>query len=138
MQDKDDSEGENSMIDCIVVLDRSVDMVTPMLQQLTYEGVLDEHIGISNGYVEVDKSILGPGTTKVMPAFTQLRACVDSPLQVALNSNDSLFKEIRGVNFSALGPRLKKKAASVQATYEERHNAETISEMGYHVVRLIS
>ena len=116
-RDDDNGEPEASMIEAVFMLDRNVDLVSPLLHQLTYEGSLDESIGISNGYVEVEKSILGmkgrPGLTKV-----------------ALNSNDALFKEIRDLNFSALGPRLKKKAASVQQTYEERHNAETISEIG--------
>lgn len=35
-------------IDSIVVIDRHVDMVTPMCTQLTYEGLLDEIIGIRN------------------------------------------------------------------------------------------
>lgn len=38
----------SSQIDCLVVLDRQVDMVTPLLTQLTYEGLIDELIGIKN------------------------------------------------------------------------------------------
>ncbi len=35
-------------IDSLIILDRSVDMVTPMLTQLTYEGLIDEFIGIEH------------------------------------------------------------------------------------------
>lgn len=35
-------------IDSLIVLDRKVDMITPLLTQLTYEGLLDELIGIKN------------------------------------------------------------------------------------------
>ena len=38
----------SSKIDSLIVLDRRVDMITPLLTQLTYEGLVDELIGIKN------------------------------------------------------------------------------------------
>ena len=35
-------------MDSLIILDRSVDWVTPMCTQLTYEGMIDEFIGIKN------------------------------------------------------------------------------------------
>jgi vacuolar protein sorting-associated protein 33A len=35
-------------IDSLIILDRGVDMITPLLTQLTYEGLVDELIGIKN------------------------------------------------------------------------------------------
>lgn len=35
-------------IDSLIVLDRKVDMITPMLTQLTYAGLIDELVGIKN------------------------------------------------------------------------------------------
>lgn len=35
-------------IDSLIILDRRVDMITPFLTQLTYEGLIDEVIGIKN------------------------------------------------------------------------------------------
>jgi vacuolar protein sorting-associated protein 33A len=35
-------------IDSVIILDRRVDMITPLLTQLTYEGLIDELIGIKN------------------------------------------------------------------------------------------
>lgn len=35
-------------IDSLIILDRQVDMVTPLLTQLTYEGLIDELIGIKS------------------------------------------------------------------------------------------
>lgn len=32
----------------MIVIDRSVDMVTPLCTQLTYEGLVDEVVGIKN------------------------------------------------------------------------------------------
>jgi hypothetical protein len=38
----------SSKIDSLIILDRHVDMITPLLTQLTYEGLVDELIGIKN------------------------------------------------------------------------------------------
>jgi vacuolar protein sorting-associated protein 33A len=35
-------------LDCLIILDRRVDMITPLLTQLTYEGLIDELLGIKN------------------------------------------------------------------------------------------
>jgi vacuolar protein sorting-associated protein 33A len=40
---------QSEQIDALIVLDRGVDMITPLLTQLTYEGLVDELIGIKNG-----------------------------------------------------------------------------------------
>lgn len=46
-------------IDTLVILDRAVDLVTPLLTPLTYEGVVDEFIGVHNGAIKVDPSLVG-------------------------------------------------------------------------------
>ena len=35
-----------SQIRRLILIDRTVDLVTPVLSQLTYEGLIDEHIGL--------------------------------------------------------------------------------------------
>lgn len=35
-------------IDCLLLLDRAVDLVSALVTQLTYEGLLDEIFGIKN------------------------------------------------------------------------------------------
>ena len=46
-------------IDEIVLLDREVDCVTPMCTQLTFEGLVDETLGIKNGSVTLDAATGG-------------------------------------------------------------------------------
>lgn len=38
----------SSIIENIVIIERGVDMVTPLLTQLTYEGLIDETFGIKH------------------------------------------------------------------------------------------
>ena len=63
-------------IDTLILIDRDVDMVTPLLTQRTYEGLIDEVLGIRNTYVEIEEK----GDE------------ADAKKKLALNSNDSLFK----------------------------------------------
>ncbi len=40
----------------MILLDREVDVVTPMCTQLTYEGLIDETLQIKNGSVTTDSA----------------------------------------------------------------------------------
>jgi hypothetical protein len=40
-------------------MDREVDLVSPLLTPLTYEGLIDDTVGIENGRVRLDASVLG-------------------------------------------------------------------------------
>ena len=41
-------------IDNLIIIDRTMDQLTPMMAQLTYEGLIDEHFGVkfSKSYSE--------------------------------------------------------------------------------------
>jgi len=42
------SQTSSDKIDALIVLDRQTDLLTPLLTQLTYEGLIDEMLGINN------------------------------------------------------------------------------------------
>lgn len=50
------SAAEGAAASMCILLDRAVDTVTPMCLQLTYEGLVDETLGITNGIVTLDPS----------------------------------------------------------------------------------
>jgi hypothetical protein len=65
----DDDENENDGSEqqqqddrgmAMVLIDRRLDMVTPMVTPLTYEGLLDELVGIECGHVEIPENIINP------------------------------------------------------------------------------
>ncbi|RCV18353.1 hypothetical protein SETIT_3G294300v2 [Setaria italica] len=114
-------------INTVILLDREVDMVTPMCSQLTYEGLLDEMLQINNGSVEVDASIMG----------TQQDG---KKVKVPLNSSDKLYKEIRDLNFEVVVQVLRQKATSIQQDYAEvkSTNTQSVSELKDFVRRLHS
>lgn len=44
----------SSQIDALVLVDRTVDPLTPLCTQLTYEGLIDETFHIKNGVVQAE------------------------------------------------------------------------------------
>ncbi|XVE99260.1 hypothetical protein REPUB_Repub03eG0182900 [Reevesia pubescens] len=113
-------------INTLILIDREVDMVTPMCSQLTYEGLLDEFLRINNGSVELDSSIMGVQQE-------------GKKMKVPLNSSDKLFKEIRDLNFEVVVQVLRQKATSMKQDYTEMTTTnQTVSELKDFVKKLNS
>ncbi|KAG6734390.1 hypothetical protein I3842_01G270700 [Carya illinoinensis] len=113
-------------INTLILLDREVDMVTPMCSQLTYEGLIDEFLHINNGSVELDASIMGVQQE-------------GKKIKVPLNSSDKLFKEIRDLNFEVVVQILRQKATSMKQDYTEMTTTtQTVSELKDFVKKLNS
>jgi len=43
--------GQSQSIESLIIIDREADFITPMLTQLTYEGLIDEKYGIKNSII---------------------------------------------------------------------------------------
>ncbi|GMI78794.1 VACUOLAR PROTEIN SORTING 33 [Hibiscus trionum] len=115
-----------SEINTLILIDREVDMITPMCTQLTYEGLLDEVLRINNGSVELDSSIMGVQQE-------------GKKMKVPLNSSDKLLKEIRDLNFEVVVQVLKQKATSMKQDYTEITSAnQSVSELKDFVKKLNS
>ena len=44
---------------------------------------------------------------------------------LSLSSQEDLYQELRGLNFNAVGPTLSRKAKSIKAMEDQRHQAKT-------------
>ena len=108
-------------IDVLLLIDRDVDPVTPLCTQLTYEGFIDEAIGIVNGAVDVTND---DGVTQ----------------KARLNSNDLMFRELRDLNFGRACDALKEKSSSMQREYNDikggKVENQTVGEIGGFVKKL--
>lgn len=82
-------------IDCLFMIDRSIDLVSPFCVQQNYEGQLDETFGINTTMLSVDTKILNPKWEKKQGESDQT--------EMFLNNDDFLFKEVRGMSLGALG-----------------------------------
>lgn len=119
------------VFDKLLLLDRNVDLLTPLATQLTYEGLIDEIYGIQNTNVKLPPE-------KFVPR-KQNESGQDLPTErkkLQLNSAEELYAEIRDKNFNAVGSVLSKKAKIISAAFEGRHNAKTVGEIKQFVSQL--
>ncbi|KAG0032734.1 hypothetical protein BGZ82_006435 [Podila clonocystis] len=130
-------------IDSLIIIDRSVDMVTPLCTQLTYEGLIDEIFHIKNSFVEVDASLANPasantgaGASAAAASTAASTAAPGKKKKVPLNGGDKLFGELRDLNFAVVGGLLNKVAKRINADYEERHNAKTVPQIRQFIVKM--
>lgn len=118
----------------IIIIDREVDLVTPLLTQLTYEGLIDEVFEIQNNQTKVDTTIVGAPARSGAAATTQGRKET-----VLLDSSDKLYDQLRDANFAIVGGMLNKVARrlqQVQSDYESKHKTKTLAELKEFVGQL--
>lgn len=119
-----------STIEHLLLLDRSVDLLSPVVTQLTYEGLIDEIFGIKDNTVH-------------LPA-RKFHDSEDSPTvmslnekeQIILNSSEELFAEIRDKNFNGVGPVLSRKAKVISSQFDEKHGDKSVQEIKQFVAKL--
>jgi len=122
----------------LIVIDREVDYATPLLTQLTYEGLIDEVVGIQHNQADVESSIVGavpqpaPGSSKAVgaaPAQSKKR-------KILLDSSDKLYDQLRDTNFAIVGSLLNKVARRLQNDYDSRHGTKSTAELREFVNKL--
>lgn len=131
--------------DSLLLLDRNIDLLTPLATQLTYEGLIDEIYGITNG---LNKTLVNfcfwgffflcvcsiywaafslwpTGYVKLPPEkFAEKKQgeaskdLLTERKKLQLNSAEELYAEIRDKNFNAVGAALSKKAKIISAAFE--------------------
>lgn len=116
---------EKGVIDQLIILERPIDLMTPLATQLTYEGLIDEVFGISNTTVHI------PGDEKMSASSS---AAGQETKVLFLNSSDELFAQLRDKNFNAVGQQLSRHAETISAQMERPK--DNMSEMKKFVERL--
>ncbi|XP_076003047.1 vacuolar protein sorting-associated protein 33B [Genypterus blacodes] len=103
-----EQRAQNAEIGNVFVIDRDVDLVTPLCSQVVYEGLVDDIFRIKCGCVE-----FGPDVTSS-----------DKSVKVMLNSQDKVFSEIRNEHFSNVFGFLSQKARNLQTAYDKRRGMD--------------
>lgn len=126
----------NSM-ESVIIIDREVDMVTPLLTQLTYEGLIDEVFGIQNNQTDVDSTIVGAAAQPSQSTSSAPSATTPSrKRKIQLDSSDKLYDGLRDTNFAIVGTLLNKVARRLKSDYESRHASKTTAELKVFVNNL--
>jgi hypothetical protein len=105
-----------SQIDRLFILDRGVDLATPLVTQLTYHGMIDEAFGIVCGTAKAPFEIkeLKPQNKGLVPLTS---------------AQDEVYDSVRDLNFVQVGTTLHKRSLAVKAAYDRRKELQ-IREVG--------
>lgn len=117
----------------VIIIDRQVDYVTPLLTQLTYEGLIDEVFEIQNNQAKVDTTVVGA------PAQSSAATSQSRKRTIQLDSSDGLYHQLRDANFAIVGGLLNKVARrlqQVQSDYETKNKTKSLAELKEFVGRL--
>ncbi len=112
-------------VDNLIILDRSVDFLTPLMTQLTYEGLIDENFGIKYTQLEIPQDRLKKSTAEGVNVVEMKKSIV------ILNSADGLYSAIRDKNFHGINIELSKTAKELQNTNNQKNelNSKSVSEI---------
>ncbi|KAG8976540.1 hypothetical protein FRB90_009111, partial [Tulasnella sp. 427] len=134
---------QSEIFDSLIIIDRSVDMVTPLLTQLTYQGLLDEVLGVQNSHIEVDAAIFNPtnqpatGSPSTSTSLATTPAAPPKKKKHRLTAEtDGLFAQIRDANFAVVGTKLNREARRLDTEYKGRHQAQTVAQLRDFVGKL--
>ncbi|KAG0650669.1 Vacuolar sorting-associated 33A [Hyphodiscus hymeniophilus] len=128
----------SATIESLIIIDREVDYATPLLTQLTYEGLIDETVGIQNNQADVDSSIVGAAPQAAQNSSKTVGAgpAQSKKRKILLDSSDKLYDQLRDTNFAIVGSLLNKVARRLQTDYESRHGTKTTTELREFVSKL--
>ncbi|GAX79670.1 hypothetical protein CEUSTIGMA_g7111.t1 [Chlamydomonas eustigma] len=107
------------LISRAILIDREVDIVTPMMTQTTFEGLVDEVSGIRHGSVlwkQRDKQQPVSSTSESISSKETSRNTIGSTL---LNSSDPFYKEFRDLPYHVAVQRLQFYARDARREYAE-------------------
>ncbi|ODV95951.1 hypothetical protein PACTADRAFT_2254 [Pachysolen tannophilus NRRL Y-2460] len=137
--DSKDKKALNNIEDCLfldsnsffnkqcdlIVLERSIDLISPLLTQLTYMGLIDEFYKIDLNQIEIEN-------------LNHTESNNNAQTSIISFDDDNFFQEeLKDLNFSKVGPILNFKAKFLQQEFENRHKIkDNLNEMKSFVKRL--
>ncbi|CAD2217417.1 vacuolar protein sorting-like protein [Angomonas deanei] len=98
----------------LLIFDRTSDLVTPLLTQLTYEGLIDETYTIESSTASFPFS---------------LGESVASGDSIVLDNFDKVFNELRDQNITSVGSTLYQKSIWIKQSYEKRKEVQHLKEL---------
>jgi vacuolar protein sorting-associated protein 33A len=108
-------------IDALLLMDRKVDCVTPMLTPLTYEGLLDDVVGIDCGFIHVPVSTINPEDDTEMEKgsghSSSKKEDANEMVALGVNGSDSLYAEVRNQHVEQFGQFLQNQAMALRESH---------------------
>ncbi|EDV99631.1 vacuolar protein sorting-associated protein 33A [Drosophila grimshawi] len=138
--------GDKGAIDQLILLDRGIDLLTPLATQLTYEGLIDEFFGIrqnqltlpaehfpsyfaSGGDCTRDAAGNGVDSERSLLGDTDRKT-------IMLHSGEQLYAELRNKNFNEVRMLLALKVKDIQLQMNVNRQGQSVQEIKSFVDRL--
>ena len=119
------TDSPSSEIDALIMIDRTIDFYTPLLTQMTYQGIIDEFYPINCGTITVDKKIVEPESTD------------EGKKELYLTGyEDILFEETRDTHFNVMKVFFRKKFDELKDIINSKDAFKTLKEMTEYMKRL--
>ena len=136
-EDSDNLLKDEPFIQALMVIDRKIDLVTPMLTPLTYEGLIDDVLQIQVGGVSVKKCIVEPDDdggeraahSSMRPSSSSGSQHHNPTVHVQLNDSDPLYTEVRDRHVETFGTFLQNQAKALKESHSQFTNRETARDL---------
>lgn len=117
-------------IESVIILDRSIDFLTPLLKQTVYEGIADQIYGIKGGIIKIPSSKFDDNTNRD-------RRNENAYKSIRLNSEkDYIYELIKGLSLSGGRANLKVKGKEFDQFQEDAAKMKDLNEKGNAVKRI--
>ena len=103
-------------MDAVIIMDRSVDILTPFVTQMTYQGIIDESMGIEINRIVIDKQI---------PLPKEDDRPKDGNQTMNLYLTDPIFEAIKDLRIGDAGKLLREKLTEYQELINSRDGNST-------------
>jgi hypothetical protein len=125
LADKDRPEEQSGQtvsggdVAALIIIDRKVDLVTPMISPLTYEGLLDDVVGIDCGFITLDVKTINPDETDDTTALKQdqTKETKKELVSLGINGSDTLYAEVRDQHVEKFGSFLQNQAKALRESH---------------------
>ncbi|GAX11505.1 hypothetical protein FisN_22Lh196 [Fistulifera solaris] len=106
-------------VTALIIIDRKVDLVTPMISPLTYEGLLDDVVGIDCGFITLDVSTINPDENDNTDALKQdqVKEKKKELVSLGVNGSDTLYAEVRDQHVEKFGSFLQNQAKALRESH---------------------
>mmetsp|Transcript_45942 Transcript_45942/g.112091 ORF Transcript_45942/g.112091 Transcript_45942/m.112091 type:complete len:882 (+) Transcript_45942:148-2793(+) len=126
---------------CLMVMDRRLDLVTPMVTPLTYAGLLDEVVSIDSGFIHIPERVINPpddddedtsdkkiksGSSGDNPfddgdgndSKKKTKSARNEVVALGVHAGDSLFAEVRDQHVEKFGSFLQNQAVALKESHQ--------------------
>ena len=116
--------GAESEIDALIMFDRKIDLISPLCMMQTFEGFIDEHIGIKMTKVKVDNTIIYPDAS----IREELKINENDSTDLDMTSETPLYADIRDKHFDFAGGYLAEKLNEINQLLQKQQNSRETTE----------